>query len=296
MKKILSLFLALTMVFAMGACSSGNSANPSTAPSAAPSSSTAPSAQPAGEPVELTVFAAASMTETMNQIAELYKEVAPNVTLVYNFDSSGTLKTQIQEGAECDLFISAAQKQMNQLDASKDAEGGNAEGLDYVLQGSRVNLVENKVVLVVPKGNPAGVASFEDVATDKVKLIALGNSDVPVGQYSEEIFTAMGVWDSLNSAQKITFGTNVKEVTSQVASAAVDCGVIYATDAASAIANGDGLEVVAEAPADSHKPVVYPAAVLSASKHQAEAQAFLDYLKGDECAKVFESVGFSIPG
>lgn len=296
MKKVISLFLALTMVLALGACSGGQSAQPSAAPSAPAASEPAatPTPEPAAEPVELTVFAAASMTETMNQIAEMYKEVAPNVTLVYNFDSSGTLKTQIQEGAVCDLFISAAQKQMNQLDASKDAEGGNVDGLDFVLQGSRINLVENKVVLVVPEGNPAGVTSYEDVATDKVKLIALGNSDVPVGQYSEEIFTSMGVWDQLNADQKITFGTNVKEVTSQVAAGAVDCGVIYATDAASAIAAGDKMEVVAEAPAGSHKQVIYPAAVLNISEHQEEAQAFLDYLQTDACTQVFESVGFSI--
>ena len=296
MKKVISLFLALTMVLALGACSGGQSAQPSAAPSAPAASEPAatPTPEPAAEPVELTVFAAASMTETMNQIAEMYKEVAPNVTLVYNFDSSGTLKTQIQEGAVCDLFISAAQKQMNQLDASKDAEGGNVDGLDFVLQGSRINLVENKVVLVVPEGNPAGVTSYEDVATDKVKLIALGNSDVPVGQYSEEIFTSMGVWDQLNADQKITFGTNVKEVTSQVAAGAVDCGVIYATDAASAIAAGDKMEVVAEAPAGSHKQVIYPAAVLNISQHQEEAQAFLDYLQTDACTQVFESVGFSI--
>ena len=297
MKKVISLFLALTMVLALGACSGGQSAQPFAAPSAPAASEPAatPTPEPAAEPVELTVFAAASMTETMNQIAEMYKEVAPNVTLVYNFDSSGTLKTQIQEGAVCDLFISAAQKQMNQLDASKDAEGGNVDGLDFVLQGSRINLVENKVVLVVPEGNPAGVTSYEDVATDKVKLIALGNSDVPVGQYSEEIFTSMGVWDQLNADQKITFGTNVKEVTSQVAAGAVDCGVIYATDAASAIAAGDKMEVVAEAPAGSHKQVIYPAAVLNISQHQEEAQAFLDYLQTDACTQVFESVGFSIP-
>lgn len=290
MKKVISLFLALTMVLALGACSGGG-AQPSATPSVAPSATP----QPEADPVELIVFAAASMTETMNQIAELYKDVAPNVTLTYNFDSSGELKKQIEAGAVCDLFISAAQKQMNQMDSSKDADGGNADGLDFVLQGSRVNLVENKVVLVAPEGNAAGVASFDDVATDKVKLIALGNSDVPVGQYAEEIFTYLGVWDQLNADQKITFGTNVKEVTSQVAAAAVDCGVIYATDAASAIAAGNAMEVIADAPADSHKPVTYPAAVLNISEHAEDAQAFLDFLKTDACSAVFESVGFSIP-
>lgn len=295
MKKRVSLSLALSLVLALAGCSNtgGGAASPTPAPASAPPAQETPAPQsqaPGAEPVELVVFAAASMTETMNQIAELYKTVAPNVTLVYTFDSSGTLKTQIQEGADCDIFISAAQKQMNQLDASVDAGGGNTEGLDFVLQGTRCNLVENKVTLVVPEGNPAGISSFDDVATDKVKLIALGNSDVPVGQYSEEIFTAMGVWDQLNASQKITFGTNVKEVTSQVAEAAVDCGVVYGTDAYSA-----GLEVVAEAPDGTHKPVVYPAAVLNTTKNGDAAKAFLEFLKGDECSAVFESVGFSIP-
>lgn len=295
MKKRVSPILALSLVLALAGCSNtgGAAASPTPAPASVPPAQETPAPQsqsPGAEPVELVVFAAASMTETMNQIAELYKSVAPNVTLVYTFDSSGTLKTQIQEGADCDIFISAAQKQMNQLDASVDAGGGNTEGLDFVLQGTRCNLVENKVTLVVPEGNPAGISSFDDVATDKVKLIALGNSDVPVGQYSEEIFTAMGVWDQLNANQKITFGTNVKEVTSQVAEDAVDCGVVYGTDAYSA-----GLEVVAEAPDGTHKPVVYPAAVLNTTKNGDAARAFLEFLKGDECTAVFESVGFSIP-
>ena len=135
------------------------------------------------DPVTLNVFAAASMTETLTEIQEMYKEAAPNVTLVFNFDSSGTLKTQIQEGADCDVFISAAQKQMNQLDKDADPEV-NTDGLDYVLEGTRVNLLENKVVLAVPDGNPKNIESFADLGTDKLSLLALGNEDVPVGQYS----------------------------------------------------------------------------------------------------------------
>jgi molybdate transport system substrate-binding protein len=159
-----------------------------------------------------------------------------------------------------------------------------------VLQGTRINLVENKVVLAVPEGNPAGVASFEDVNTDKVKMIALGNSDVPVGQYSQEIFTNMGVWDAIQS--KITFGSNVKEVTTWVSEGTVDCGVVYGTDAYSA-----GLQVVNTAPADMLKsPVVYPAAVLNITKHEEAAKAFLDYLQTPDCAAIFEGVGFTIPG
>ena len=237
--------------------------------------------------VTLNVFAAASMTETLTEIQEMYKEVAPNVTLVFNFDSSGTLKTQIQEGADCDVFISAAQKQMNQLDKDADPEV-NTEGLDYVLEGTRINLLENKVVLAVPDGNPKGIESFADLGTDKLSLLALGNEDVPVGQYSEEILTNLGMLDQLEQENKITYGSNVKEVTTQVSEAAADAGIIYATDAYSA-----GLLVVAQADDTMCKQVIYPAAVLNISENQDAAEAFLDYLKTDDCMKVFEEVGFT---
>ena len=237
--------------------------------------------------VTLNVFAAASMTETLTEIQEMYKEVAPNVTLVFNFDSSGTLKTQIQEGADCDVFISAAQKQMNQLDKDADPEV-NTEGLDYVLEGTRINLLENKVVLAVPDGNPKGIESFADLGTDKLSLLALGNEDVPVGQYSEEILTNLGMLDQLEQENKITYGSNVKEVTTQVSEAAADAGIIYATDAYSA-----DLPVVAQADDTMCKQVIYPAAVLNISENQDAAEAFLDYLKTDDCMKVFEEVGFT---
>ncbi|HAJ65184.1 MAG TPA: molybdate ABC transporter substrate-binding protein, partial [Clostridiales bacterium] len=215
----------------------------------------------------------------------------PGVKITYNFDSSGTLKTQIQEGAECDLFISAGQKQMNQLDSAASAEV-NTEGLDFVLQGSRINLLENKVVLVVPEGNPKGIESFDQLA-ELLKngdvLMAMGNSDVPVGQYTQKILA----WyelneDELSSAGKITYGTNVKEVTTQVSEASVDCGVVYCTDAFSA-----GLTVVEGATAEMCGQVIYPAAVLNVSAHPEAAQAFLDYLTTDEAMAVFEAVGFS---
>ena len=243
----------------------------------------------ANETVELTVFAAASMTETLTELAESYKAVAPNVKLTFNFDSSGTLKTQIEEGADCDLFISAAQKQMNQLDASKDAEA-NPDGLDLIDSATRIDLLENKVALVVPEGNPAGIRSFDDIGT-KCDLIALGNDDVPVGQYSEEILTGLGLLDALESANKITYGSNVKEVATQVAEGSVDCGIIYATDAFSA-----GLTIVDQAAKDLCKQVVYPAAVLKAAPHPDEARAFLDYLQSDAAIKVFEAVGFAKAG
>ena len=244
------------------------------------------------EKTELIVFAAASMTETLTEIAEKYKAVAPDVTLVFNFDSSGTLKDQITKGADCDLFISAAPKQMNALDASKDAEGGNPDGLDFVLQGTRVNLLENKVALAVPEGNPAGINSYDDLVAglkDGTILLAMGNSDVPVGQYTQKIFAYYELnEEELANAGVITYGSNVKEVTTQVSEAAVDCGIIYATDAFSA-----KLTVVDTATKEMCGQVIYPAAVLKTTKNEAAAKAFLDYLKGAEAGAVFESVGFS---
>lgn len=296
MKKNLALLLVLTMVFALAACGGQSAPAATQAPAeeaanqpaeeAAPAEETAPA-----EEIELIVFAAASMTETLTEIKDLYEAANPGVKITYNFDSSGTLKTQIQEGAECDLFISAGQKQMNQLDSTASEEV-NTEGLDFVLQGSRINLLENKVVLVVPEGNPKGIESFDQLAEllkNGEVLMAMGNSDVPVGQYTQKILA----WyelneDELSSAGKITYGTNVKEVTTQVSEASVDCGVVYCTDAFSA-----GLTVVEGATAEMCGQVIYPAAVLNVSTHPEAAQSFLDYLTTDEAMAVFEAVGFS---
>jgi molybdate transport system substrate-binding protein len=238
----------------------------------------------------LVVFAAASMTESMNKIAELYAKAAPDVKIIYNFDSSGTLKTQIQEGADCDIFISAGQRQMNQMDISADPSV-NTEKLDFVLEGARFDIVSNKVVMIVPKGRNPGIRDFKDAVTDRVSLIALGNSDVPVGQYSEEIYKNLGLWDQLNSQKKISFASNVKEVLSQVAAGAVDCGVVYSTDAATS----SEVDIAASAPDGSHSPVTYPAAILKRTKNEPAARAFVEFLKGDEASGVFEGIGFSLP-
>ena len=272
MKKNLALLLALCMILAL------------TAPGAFAENA-------AEEEIELVVFAAASMTETLTEIKELYEQAHPGLTIVYNFDSSGTLKTQIQEGADCDIFISAAQKQMNQLDASCD-EKANPDGLDFLLQGSRVDLLENKVGLVVPEGNPKGIESFKQLA-ELLKagdvFMAMGNSDVPVGQYTQKILAFFELdEEALAASGVLTYGSNVKEVTTQVAESSVDCGVVYCTDAFSA-----GLEIVDTAAAEMCGQVIYPAAVLNTSLHPEAAQAFLDYLRGEEAAAVFEAVGFS---
>lgn len=293
MRKIFALLIAAVMVLSLAAC-----AAPATEETAAPEETageteaeTELETVPEAEPVELIVFAAASMTETMNQIAELYKAKAPNVTLTYNFDSSGTLKTQIQEGAECDLFISAGQKQMNQLDITADPEV-NTDKLDFVLEGTRINLLENRVTLCVPEGNPKDIKSFDDLA-EKLKagsvLMAMGNSDVPVGQYTQKILAFYGLdEEKLAKDGVITYGTNVKEVTTQVTEASVDCGVVYCTDAFSA-----GLTPVDYATKEMCGQVIYPAAVLNVSKNQEAAKEFLAYLQTDEAMKVFEAVGFA---
>ena len=289
MKRLVSLLLALSLVLALTACGSKADGAADAAAGSQPRDS-APVEESAGDPVELIVFAAASMTETLTEIAELYKTAAPEVTVTYNFDSSGKLLTQIKEGADCDLFISAAPTQMNALDGSLigDTEK-NPDGLDLIVIDSRVNLLENKVTLAVPEGNPKGIGSFDQLA-ELLKggdvMLAIGNSDVPVGQYTLKIFNYYGI-DETAVADKLTYGNNVKEVTSQVSEAAADCGIIYATDAFSA-----GLTVVDSATAEMCGQVIYPAAVLKGDKEDA-ARAFLAYLQTDAAMTVFESVGFS---
>lgn len=290
MRKLLALLLVLAMVLALAACDS--TAKPATAEPAAEETPTeaAPESTPV-EQTEIVVFAAASMTETLTQIKALYETEHPEITITYNFDSSGTLKTQIQEGADCDLFISAGQKQMNQLDINASADV-NTEGLDFVSPDSRLDLLENKVVLAVPEGNPKGLESFDRLA-EALKagdvFMAMGNSDVPVGQYTQKILAYYELSEEeLANAGLITYGTNAKEVTTQISEASVDCGVVYCTDAFSA-----GLTVVDSASAEMCGQVIYPAAVLKTAAHPAEAQAFLDYLLTEPAMAVFEAVGFS---
>lgn len=286
MKKAFALAAVFALAFSLVGCGGGASSAASGAASASDSQT-----ETDDEPVELTVFAAASLTETLNQIAEDYKAVAPNVTLTFNFDSSGTLKTQIQEGAVCDVFLSAGQKQMDQLDKTADASV-NTEGLDFVAEGTRVNLLENKVALCVAEGSDASIASFDDLAKaleGSDILMAMGNSDVPVGQYTQQILAYYNLdEEALANAGKITYGSNVKEVTTQITEGSVDCGVVYCTDAFSA-----GITPVDYATEEMCGQVIYPAAVLNISQHSEEAQAFLDYLQTDAAMQVFEEVGFS---
>lgn len=272
--------LAMTMTAGLTGCGSTNTNT----------NADSGSASDTGKKTELVVFAAASMTETLNQIKTDYEAQHKDVRLTYNFDSSGTLKTQIQEGATCDVFISAAQKQMDQLDASKD-ETANPEKLDFINSDSRMDLLENKVVLVVPENNPKNIQSFDDLKSKLESgdvLMAMGNSDVPVGQYTQKILQYFGLDEKvLADAGEITYGSNVKEVTTQVSEGSADCGIVYYTDAYSA-----GLKVVGEATEEMCGKTIYPAAVMKNSEHPEQAQEFLAYLSSDAAAKVFEKVGF----
>ena len=302
MKKTLAILLGLIMALSIAACGGGDSNESSSPPaSSPPASSPSASSSPTGsdpasgqespsqqpqdtplDPVEIIVFAAASMTDTLLEIQELYRDVAPHVTLVFNFDSSGTLKTQIEEGAPVDVFISAAQRQMNELGE-----------LGFIQDGTRIDILENKVALVVAPGNPKGITSFDGLVTALQGgdiLMAMGNSDVPVGQYTIEILKYFDLdEDALARSGVITYGSNVREVTTQVTEASVDVGIVYATDAFST-----GLQVVDTATAAMcGGQVIYPAAVMNVSEDVEAAQAFLDYLLTPPAMAVFEGVGFS---
>ena len=269
MKKGFTLLLALSMALSLAACGGSNST-----PAEDSKQDDADTQQ-----AEVIVFAAASMTETLDQIIAQYREVAPNVTVTPTYDSSGTLLEQIQQGADCDLFISAGQSQMDTLEAEHAL---NAE--------SRLDLLENKVTLAVPAGNPKGIESFDQLA-ELLKsgdvFLSIGDSSVPVGQYTQKIFQYYGI-DEAAVADCLTYGSNVKEVTTHVSEGVVDCGIIYATDAFSA-----GLDTVASATAEMCGQVIYPAAVLKDSKNAEAAQAFLDYLTTADAGAIFESVGFT---
>lgn len=283
-KKWLAMLLTGVLVGGMFAgCGSNDSAGEATSAAASAAGET--------EKTELVVFAAASMTETLTELSDAYMEEHPDVEVVLNFDSSGTLKTQIQEGADCDVFISAGQLQMDQLDAAADPSV-NTEGLDFVQEDSRFDILENKVALAVPDENAKGIESYDDMKAgleDGSILLAMGNSDVPVGQYTQKILTYLGLDETaLANAGSITYGSNVKEVTTQVSEAAVDCGIIYQTDAYSA-----GLTVVDTATPEMCGQVIYPAAVLKVSENPEIAEDYLTFLTSDEADAVFEEVGFT---
>lgn len=283
-KNVYGLMMALALTGSLCACGSSK-------PAATTEAAATAAAESEETTAELIVFAAASMQETLTELGDKYMADHENLDIVFNFDSSGTLKTQIQEGADCDIFISAGQKQVDQLDITA-SEDVNTEGLDFIEPGTRFDILENKVALSVPDGNPSNINSYEDMVNglkDGSIMLAMGNSDVPVGQYTQKILEYYDLSEEeLAAAGSITYGSNVKEVTTQVSEATVDCGIIYQTDAFSA-----NLTVVDTATAEMCGQVIYPAAVLNVSKNKDEAKAFLEYLTTDEADAVFENVGFT---
>lgn len=225
---------------------------------------------------ELTVLAAASMTDAMQEIGEAYQETHENIEITYQFDSSGTLKTQIEEGAPADIFISAATKQMDEL----------VQG-ELVAEDSVFPWLENKVVLIVPKDSEDGPDSFEDAAEEEVPMMAIGNEDVPVGQYTQTIYQNLGLWEDIQA--KANLASNVRQVLDWVATGNAPCGVVYATDAQIE----ENVKVVCEAPKGSCDPVIYPAGMVSVSKEKEASAEFLEYLKTEEVSEILEAYGFT---
>lgn len=233
------------------------------------------------KPVDVYVFIAASLKNTMEKVKENYESTHPGVTIVYNADSSGTLQKQIEEGAQCDIFFSAAPKQMNAL-----KDGGLVE------EGSDTNLLVNKVVLIKPKGGKTSVTGFENITA--ASSLALAGEDVPVGQYARKLFTNMGILDQVMKME-INEGANVTAVLTAVAEGSNEVGVVYATDAASM---PDKVEIIAEADKTKIDPAVYPVGLIKdkeASEDQKKAAAeFKDYLTSDESVmKLFTDAGFT---
>lgn len=306
MKRTFFIVLALCIALLLAACST----SAVQASSAAPASSAAATASAAAQPSEsaaaspsasasesasasatasaaativanpdgLTIAAAASLKDAMAEIATAYQTVAPDVSLTITYGASGSLQTQIEQGAPVDIFMSAGAKQMDAL------EEGN-----LLLEGTRANLLSNKLVLIVPADSDKAISSFEDLATDRVDLVALGDpKSVPAGQYAEQVLTSLNILDKVKA--KTNYGTDVRQVLTWVESGDVDCGVVYATDAATS----DKVTVVCEAPADVAPKINYPVAVIASSKQATAAQDFLNYLKTSDAAAIFEKYSFTM--
>ena len=292
MKKTVLIVLVLCLAFLLAACSApasqaspaapATSAAPSVSASAAASESPSPSASApatiAANPVKLTIAAAASLKDAMTEIAPAYMLEAPDVSFSISYGASGSLQTQIEQGAPVDIFMSAGVKQMDAL------EKGN-----LLLADTRTDLLSNKLVLIAPSNSDKAIASFEDLATDREGQVALGDpKSVPAGQYAEQVLESLNILDAVKA--KTNYGTDVRQVLTWVESGDVDCGVVYATDAATS----DKVKVVCEAPADIAPKITYPVAVISSSKLAAAAQDFLKYLKSPDAAAIFEKYGFTM--
>jgi molybdate transport system substrate-binding protein len=231
-------------------------------------------------PVTLNISAASSLTNALNEVNKLYTQAKPWVTITPNYGSSGTLQTQIEQGAPCDVFLSAAAAQMD-----------NLQNENLLLAGSRVNLLTNTIVLIVPKNSTLGLKSFNDLTLPSVKLIAIGDpKSVPAGAYAQQAFTELGILSAIQS--KFNLGANVTQVLQWVDSGNVDAGVVYSTDALS----DSNVTVIATGPADVNASIVYPAAIIKASKVATAAQDYLNFLSSTQAKAIFVKYGFAIAG
>jgi molybdate transport system substrate-binding protein len=273
---LLMAFLILTV--ALAGCGEGNPPAGQVAPGEQGNGNG--NGQPSAPPVEMTVSAAASLTDVMEEIKGLY-EGKSNHTLAMNYGSSGALQQQIEEGAPADIFISAAQKQMGTL---------QEKGL--IDEGSRIDLLENAVVLIVPAdgADNEDIADFQSLAADSVVNLAIGEPEsVPAGRYAKEILTSLELWEALEAEEKLVLAKDVRQVLTYVERGDVDAGIVYMTDALSS----EQVKVVAPAPAGSHTPVTYPAAIVKESAGQDAAEDFMAFLQSEEIATVFEKHGFT---
>ncbi|MBQ6975415.1 MAG: molybdate ABC transporter substrate-binding protein [Selenomonadaceae bacterium] len=227
---------------------------------------------------ELHISAAASLTDAMKEISAEFEKENPDIKIIFNVGSSGALQQAIENGGETDLFFSAAQKQMDALEKSNN-----------LVEGTRKNLLENEVVLIVPTDSDKNISSFTDLTQENINRIALGEfKGVPVGQYSEEILNTLGILDTIKS--KIVFGSDVRQVLSWVETGDADCGIVYATDAAIS----DKVKVVAVAEKNLHKPVIYPAAIIKTSKNLDAAKKFLNFVETEPAKNIFSKFGFKV--
>ena len=224
--------------------------------------------------IELNISAAASLKEAMADLEAAYTSKNPEVSFVINYGSSGSLQQQIEQGAPCDLFISAGEKQMTALEE---------EGL--LLDGTNKDLVKNSLVLVT--SNDSEISSIDSLNSDAVSKIALGEpSSVPAGKYADETLTSLAIKDSLNN--KLVFAKDVKEVLAWSASGNADAGFVYLSDALSS----DGVKIVETISEEYHSPITYPVAIIKDSDDIDAAKAFEDFLFTDEAQEIFEKYGY----
>lgn len=228
--------------------------------------------------IELNVSAALGLKEALLDIQKEYEQKNPSITIVYNLAAAGVLQAQIERGVPADLFISAARKQMDELEK---------KGL--LAAGTRRDLVGNKLILVVHKDSALKLASFRDLTDKKVVRFGLGTPEtMPAGQYGVEVLKHVGVWDEVKD--KAVLAKDIRQIITYVETNNVDAGIVFSTVAALS----DKVRVVAAAPPGSHQPIVFPGAVLKEAKQPKAAEAFLEYLSGPDAAKIFQKYGFSV--